>query len=80
MFVIAFFVGLFSAVFIQIKMLDILEWLNCTHKTWHLLHIIVNAAIGISLVFLFWSWIVGGIGVGFISIGLASLYKNFLNV
>jgi hypothetical protein len=69
MFLIAFIVGVFSAILVKYKILDYAEHRNETPgKFWHYLHIAINIGLGISLIFLFWSWIVG----------LASIYMWIL--
>lgn len=75
MFLIAFIVGVFAAVLVKYKLLDYAERrIENPSVFWHYIHIGINLAIGISLIFLFWSWIVGSIGLGFVVVGLASVY------
>lgn len=75
MFLIAFIIGVFAAILVKYKVLDYSERrVEDPGVFWHYLHVTVNCFIGLSLIFLFWSWIVGSLGLGFIAVGLASIY------
>ena len=79
MFLIAFFVGVFTALLIKFSVLDSAEHhISYPGKFWHYVHVGINLSIGVSLILLFWSWIIGSIGLGFIVVGLASIYMWIL--
>lgn len=71
----AFMIGVFSALLAKYKILDYADSkVEDPSKFWHYLHISTNISIGLALLFLCWSWIVGSIGLGFLTVGLASIY------
>ena len=71
----AFIIGVFAAILVKYKILDYAERkVEDPGKFWHYLHICVNVLLGLSLIFLCWSWIIGSLGLGFIAVGLASIY------
>lgn len=41
---------------------------------WHFVHISINLTLGSAAIFLFWSWIIGAIGLGFLAVGIASIW------
>lgn len=75
MFLVAFIIGVFSAILVKYKILDYAERrAEDPGVFWHYLHVTVNVLLGLSLIFLFWSWIIGSLGLGFIAVGLTSIY------
>lgn len=75
MFIFAFTIGVFAAILVKFKILDYAERkVEDPGKFWHYLHIGTNCLIGLSLIFLCWSWIIGSLGLGFIAVALTSIY------
>lgn len=75
----AVIIGVVSALLGKHFILDAAEnWVENPGNFWHGLHIGFNILIGLFLIGFFWSWIAGAIGLGFLAVGIASIWVMIL--
>jgi len=75
MLIFAFIIGIAIALLIKRYVLESAEYyVKEPGNFWHYVHIGINLAFGFTAIFLFWSWIVGAIGLGLLAVGIASIW------
>lgn len=75
MLILAFIIGIALALLVKHYVLEFADfYVKYPGNFWHYMHIGLNLAFGFIAIFLFWSWIIGAIGLGFLAVGIASIW------